>query len=87
MTLCQPVGQQPHPPSNLNAMDSTLDEITSQLEQSILDGDLLPNPKLATMELTDTPAPQDPASSPENISLAEPLQVADYSVYGEQVNC
>ena len=68
-------------------MDSTLDEISSQLEQSILDGDLLPNPKLATMELNARTPTQDPVPSHEDLLPTEPMQVADYSVYGEQVNC
>ena len=87
MALCQPVGQQPISYANTNQMDSTLDEITSQLEQSILNGDLPPNPKLATMELSTNDSSQNSKLPPEESSLAEPVQVADYSVYGEQVNC
>jgi hypothetical protein len=69
--------------SSTAEVETVLNEITQDMESAIDKDELIVNPKLAVINYD--PHKVDDPSSGRN--LADAVQVADYSVYNEQVNC
>ena len=72
-----------------SAIDATLTKLSANLDDQVESGNLTINPKYAMIDLVDSDTPVG-STIPENDALPDishPLQVSDYDVYGEQVNC
>jgi hypothetical protein len=67
-------------------METVLNEITHDMESAVENDELSVDPKLAVINL-DANVNTDANAVPSDRSLADAMQVADYSVYNEQVNC
>jgi hypothetical protein len=67
-------------------IEMVLNEITHNMESAVNNDELIVNPKLAVINLG-VNADADASAVPSDRSLGDTLQVGDYSVYNEQVNC
>lgn len=77
-----------HSLQNSADIEATISKISDELEQSVAHDKLLVNPKLAILELAENESSNKITNDlSETRDLADAMQVGDYSVYNEQVNC
>ena len=73
-----------------SAVDATLTKLAAELDDQIENNSLTIDPKYAMIDLASPSATPGQPTLPSNDAhhdLANPLQVSDYDVYGQQVNC
>jgi hypothetical protein len=75
-----------HSITNVANVETVLNEIAHDMESAVENDELIVNPKLAVINLG-TNVDAHANAAPSDRSLADALQVGDYSVYNEQVNC
>ena len=72
-----------------SAIDATLTKLAADLDDQVESGNLIIDPKYAMIHLmsSDTPVGFTIPKYYALIDISHPLQVSDYDVYGEKVNC